>query len=430
LFLLLGSILCWHGIEGRKPVVIKPGPPSAGPLELHSLDVANYSKPANKSGNEKMAPHSRKANPSDPYPCASEGGKCVVTGGPLVVEYSYENEYSALLASNTTVPCNNDVFSDIGDGYTKQCYVVSFDPNQQIGLSGVSWSPAGSEGTNWLIDCPAWVRFGYDNQWTYRLSFGWLACNTDWFNFDPSPGNTKICQIDAWCTDIPSAVKCAQEDTYCNLEMTAAYSKWIVYTPNPSSAFDDSIGSQVRLFGGSGAIGCNNDVFGDPAKGPTKYCYLVDMVTAFSNPTGVWSFEGMTTGGTASVEWTASLERGSSTTTTSTWTTTLTQEFGVDFEFADSKTTVSISESESTSLSNSLTLTSSKACSATCPKENPFVFMWKWLAQEQCDLGAQYCELSQGSCFFACQPTSVAPPCPFSACQASDSGCACGDWKA
>lgn len=105
---------------------------------------------------------------------------------------------------------------------------------------------------------PATVAFGVNGNFVFSNLTGPVACDRASFNWeDPAPGIQKSCYISS---DPPGYTKCADENSQCSFNGPATV------------AFGaDGYFVYQTLTGGAA---CSDSVFGDPAYGVVKSCYL------------------------------------------------------------------------------------------------------------------------------------------------------------
>ncbi|MEY9838131.1 glycosyl hydrolase family 18 protein [Streptacidiphilus sp. EB103A] len=131
-----------------------------------------------------------------------------------------------------------------------------------------TWTQCASENGTCAVDGHKTVAFGANGAFTYGTLGNSTACTTAVFG-DPAPGTVKACYTE---TPPPAAntwTSCAAENGTCSFAgvMTVAYGA------NGSYAY-------ATLPGGTA---CSNSVFGDPASGSVKSCYVIAPPPSFSS---------------------------------------------------------------------------------------------------------------------------------------------------
>lgn len=182
------------------------------------------------------------------------------SGGPLVLANSATQvgvvswgtgcarpmKYGIYARVSTFVPwINETIASTFGEpaGYTR-CRSES-DPN-----------PCFIEDNPAQLGSIRSIAYGANGKYSYVLSSDDPVCNVETLH-DPLPGVKKRC-----LKGRKLYVSCAKEGETCRF--TGA--QIVAYGAGQRFAFKSATGS----------IACNNDTFGDPAKGAAKKCYVVD----------------------------------------------------------------------------------------------------------------------------------------------------------
>jgi hypothetical protein len=130
------------------------------------------------------------------------------------------------------------------------------------------WVPCARENQNCTVPGTKLVRYGAGNRWTTKLVTHRVYCANEVFG-DPAPGHVKTCYYQENSSSGPSGydhgnqphwMKCATEGRYCrfNGRTTVRYGAGNRWT------------TQTAVNG----VHCGNDVFGDPAPGAVKACYI------------------------------------------------------------------------------------------------------------------------------------------------------------
>ena len=140
-----------------------------------------------------------------------------------------------------------------------------------------TWTQCASENGTCSIDGHKTVAFGASGRFTYGTLGNSTACTTGVFG-DPAPGVVKACYSE---TPPPAAntwTSCASENGTCSFAgvMTVAY--------GANGAYD-----YATLPGGTS---CSNSVFGDPASGSVKSCYVIAPPPSFATWTSCASESG------------------------------------------------------------------------------------------------------------------------------------------
>jgi hypothetical protein len=127
-----------------------------------------------------------------------------------------------------------------------------------------TWSSCARENGFCRVPYATTVRYGADGRYvTLRVAAG-VQCSNRVFG-DPAVGTAKHCDFQAARTATVARVAnpqyCAAEGGFCNFRGTAR----VVY----------GSGSQVTSRLASNGVACSNRVFGDPAPGERKSCYVL-----------------------------------------------------------------------------------------------------------------------------------------------------------
>jgi len=126
------------------------------------------------------------------------------------------------------------------------------------------WTTCAIEGGVCNVGGSRQVRYGANNSYAYRNATSTIACTNEVFG-DPMYGTTKSCQVSSIfsTSTAPAAATwtvCATENGTCSFTAT----REVRYGAN---------GFYVgKIFTGSAA--CNNKIFGDPAYGTVKSCWV------------------------------------------------------------------------------------------------------------------------------------------------------------
>ena len=146
-----------------------------------------------------------------------------------------------------------------------------------------TWASCAGEGGTCAVSGSSVVAFGAGGQFNYADESAATACDTGVFG-DPDPGVVKSCYAQGAPPGTNTWAACANENGTCSFAgvMTVAYGA------NGSYAY-------ATLGGGAS---CSNSVFGDPAVGSVKSCYVMGAPTSFTTWTscaaenGVCTFSG------------------------------------------------------------------------------------------------------------------------------------------
>ena len=163
-----------------------------------------------------------------------------------------------------------------------QAYTTS-GPGSTFGALPGTWESCADEAGTCGVSSSSAVAFGADSQFNYADASSSTGCNDGVFG-DPDVGVVKSCYEQSAPPGTDTWAACSAENGTCSYsgEMTVAYGA------NGSYHY-------ATLPGGTG---CNNSVFGDPAYGSVKTCYLMDPPPSFANWTectaenGTCSFSG------------------------------------------------------------------------------------------------------------------------------------------
>jgi hypothetical protein len=180
----------------------------------------------------------------DYFKCSDEYGTCVIGGGKYVAFGA--NGAFVFKAISGSFSCTRDTFNgaDPAPGATKACYFANytFQVNEHQTIT------------------PDWhnqeVAYGANGLFTFKRFSASFTCDNTTFGIDPIPGPLKACYF-------------AQ----------TSYNNGIVLEGGAIGQFNN----QPVAFGANGKFAyallngnfsCSRDVFGDPAPGVQKACYL------------------------------------------------------------------------------------------------------------------------------------------------------------
>ncbi|MEO6073683.1 MAG: hypothetical protein ABIP67_10580 [Burkholderiales bacterium] len=179
--------------------------------------------------------------------CANEGEICKFTG-IRAVRYGARGSYAAPRDFSNGVDCGNAVFGDPIPGVSKQCEYGPEIP--------VTWTKCANEGSTCKFSGMRQVRYGARNKFAEARNFsGEVECGNATFG-DPIPGVSKQCEYGPEI--VATWTKCAREGESCSFVGT----RQVRYGINGKFAIREI----------NSTTGCNNQVFGDPVEGETKYC--------------------------------------------------------------------------------------------------------------------------------------------------------------
>ena len=178
--------------------------------------------------------------------CAKEGEACKFRG-VRTVRYGANGQY-VTKEFTQGVECSNAVFGDPIPGVSKQC---EYGPE-----ISVTWTKCANEGSTCKFSGMRQVRYGARNKFAEARSFsGEVECGNATFG-DPIPGVSKQCEYGPEI--VATWTKCAREGESCSFVGT----RQVRYGINGKFAIREI----------DSTTGCNNQVFGDPVEGETKYC--------------------------------------------------------------------------------------------------------------------------------------------------------------
>jgi len=179
--------------------------------------------------------------------CATENGVCAVSG-PSVVAYGAGSRFNYVSAS-AGVRCDNTTFGDPSPNVAKWCYVAA-PTGPQCAVEGGTCSYSG------LMT----VAYGANGAYKYAtLGSGGTACTNAVFG-DPAPNTAKACSLLAPPPTFTSWTSCAPENGTCSFSGTHE----VAFGVNGHYSFGSF----------TGGTPCTTAVFGDPAVGQVKACYL------------------------------------------------------------------------------------------------------------------------------------------------------------
>jgi hypothetical protein len=146
-----------------------------------------------------------------------------------------------------------------------------------------TWTPCAAENGTCAASGNSVVAFGANGRFNYADASGSTACTNAVFG-DPATGVVKSCYVEAAPPAANVWARCADENGTCSFTglMTVAY----------------GANGSYRYATLGGGTPCTNAVFGDPAAGTAKSCYVVGPPPTFTTWTncaaenGTCSFTG------------------------------------------------------------------------------------------------------------------------------------------
>ena len=194
--------------------------------------------------------------------CANENELCRFDGR-AEVRYGADRRWTSREARNS-IRCNNANFGDPAPGAVKSCFVRASAASSGGSIPS-GWQRCASEGEFCRFNGRAEVHYGAGGRWETRSARNGIFCGNETFG-DPALGRVKACFISTsnanneWNQD--GWRRCASEDGFC------AFRGWqeVRYGAN---------GRWTHLTRLNG-VTCSNEIFGDPAPGRVKACYLRD----------------------------------------------------------------------------------------------------------------------------------------------------------
>jgi hypothetical protein len=184
--------------------------------------------------------------------CAAENGSCAVNGSS-VVAYGANGRFNYVTAGGAT-PCTNTEFGDPVSGVAKWCYEQSA-PN-----GTAAWQQCAAENGTCSFSGLMTVAYGANGSYKYAtLGSGGTACTNAVFG-DPAVGTAKTCSIFGPPPGFATWTTCAGENGTCS------------FTGTHEVAF--GAGGRYGYGSFTGGTPCTDAVFGDPAYGTAKACYI------------------------------------------------------------------------------------------------------------------------------------------------------------
>jgi len=185
--------------------------------------------------------------------CAAEGGRCSVSSSS-VIAFGAGGRFHYVGTSSAT-SCSNTVFGDPDTGVVKACYVETAPPAANI------WAQCASENGTCSFSGVMTVAYGAKGRYRYATSSpgAGTACSNAVFG-DPAVGTPKACYIVGAPPTSTTWSRCATENGTCSFSGIHQ----VAYGAN----------GRYRYATSAGGTACNNAVFGDPAVGTVKACYV------------------------------------------------------------------------------------------------------------------------------------------------------------
>ncbi len=128
-----------------------------------------------------------------------------------------------------------------------------------------TWSQCAAEGGTCAVSGASVVAYGAGGRFNYANASGTTSCSNSVFG-DPNSGVVKACYVETAPPGTNVWARCADEGGTCSFTgvMTVAYGANGSYN-----------------YATVGSVSCNNSVFGDPASGVVKSCYVVGAPPSF-----------------------------------------------------------------------------------------------------------------------------------------------------
>ena len=213
-------------------------------------------------------------HPAAGSPMIDAGSVPGISAAGLSLKPSFQYKH---VAGNEARPANGQI--DIGayeaepvNSTIKNPDPAPTNPTSPVApaVPSVNWIECATEGGTCTFGGTRQVRYGVSGSYAYKSGSGYIACNNGTFG-DPAYGVAKTCAYAESSTTAssptPPAITtpapagwtvCATENGTCRFSGTAQ----VRYGANNAYAYQTA----------TGAIGCNNSAFGDPAFGMSKTC--------------------------------------------------------------------------------------------------------------------------------------------------------------
>ena len=148
-----------------------------------------------------------------------------------------------------------------------QAYTTGGGTGSSVSALPGTWPSCAAEGGTCAVSGSSVVAFGAGGRFNYADESSATGCNTGVFG-DPNPGVVKSCYVQGAPPGTDTWAACSSEGGTCSFTgvMTVAYGA------NGGYAY-------ATLGGGTS---CSNSVFGDPAVGSAKTCYVIGAPPSFT----------------------------------------------------------------------------------------------------------------------------------------------------
>ncbi|HEX4790556.1 MAG TPA: hypothetical protein VH372_18990, partial [Actinospica sp.] len=219
---------------------------------IYFRGVAPGSYSVGYSASATVPPITYQALPGTWTRCAAENGTCSVSG-PSVIAFGANGKFNYVSASTGTT-CDNTVFGDPDNGVAKWCYAQSTAP------ASPGWQQCAAENGTCAYSDLMTVAYGANGTYEFAtLGSGGTACDNAVFT-DPTPGAVKACYLLGPPPSFTTWTTCAAENGTCSF----------------SGTHEVAFGAdgQYRFGSFTGSTPCTDAVFGDPAYGSVKACYV------------------------------------------------------------------------------------------------------------------------------------------------------------
>ena len=201
---------------------------------------------------------------ADWIPCAREGEYCKFEGRREVA-YGAGKQWVSRYHDGG-VKCTVDKFGkDPAVGIVKSCRVKDEVVAQPGGKA--QWNPCAKEDGFCRFSGRREVAYGARDKWVRKVFQDGAKCSSANFGGDPIPGVAKSCSVYSVPTAAPSPAtvdsswsRCAGEEQACRFAGT----RRVAYGANGRYSYRQA----------TDGVMCGNKVFGDPAPGTRKSCYL------------------------------------------------------------------------------------------------------------------------------------------------------------
>lgn len=194
--------------------------------------------------------------------CAKEDGFCKFEGR-REVGYGAGKRWVTRFHTNG-VKCSSDRFGgDPAPGVPKSCQVKEEVVVPSPGPA--QWTRCAAEDAFCAFSGRREVAYGARDRWVKRVFVNGVKCANDRFGVDPIPGVAKTCSVSSVQIADNAPVdaswrRCAGEGEACRF----SGSRRIAYGAQGRYAYRDA----------TNAISCSHKVFGDPAPGVHKACFV------------------------------------------------------------------------------------------------------------------------------------------------------------